>query len=162
MTTVAVRRYKDKVVIAADTQLTWGKERCTTHKLEVLSDGSILGLCGEAVMCDKLRDWWDGGCEGDSPMKVKQDEAGATKDDNDTFVSGLLVDIDGEVFILLNGTDKLKATDEFLTDGSGGPYARMAMQYGASPEEAIKQASKFDVYTNDVVDVIEIELGEET
>lgn len=49
--------------------------------------------------------------------------------------------------------------DEFFAIGSGGPYAMGAMAMGATPEEAVAIASRFDPSTGGEVEVMQLRVS---
>lgn len=53
-------------------------------------------------------------------------------------------------------TSSILSDCRVITFGSGGDYAYAGMMAGLSAEEAVKLAAKCDIYTNDIVDVVEV------
>lgn len=49
--------------------------------------------------------------------------------------------------------------DEFYAIGSGGPYALGAMAMGATPEEAVAIASRFDPGTGSEIEVLQLKVA---
>lgn len=49
--------------------------------------------------------------------------------------------------------------DQFYAIGSGGPYALGAMAMGASPEEAVAIASRFDPGTGSEIEVLQLKVA---
>lgn len=49
--------------------------------------------------------------------------------------------------------------DQFFAIGSGGPYALGAMAMGASPEEAVAIASRFDPATGPEIEVLQLKVA---
>ncbi len=152
MTTIAFKKVDGKVIIGADSQLTWGNVRLKCTKLAVLSDGSVLGLAGGGVLTNKIQEWWEDGRESECPVKEGKE------DEEEESCQGLLVDYEGSVFMLLRGINPIEIDDEFGAIGSGADYARSKLALGADVEDAIKHASQFDIYTDGNVKLMEIVL----
>jgi hypothetical protein len=58
------------------------------------------------------------------------------------------------IFLYAASGKRYRIKDEFFAIGSGAPYAIGAMAMGASPEEAVALASRFDPATGGEIEVI--------
>jgi len=136
MTTVA---WKDGVV-AADTQATSEYGAITGHfvKIELLENGSILAMLGDACTAYPLRDWFLGDRDKDQPGK------------------GMIVVFkrDGRHLLYNDGGWQILAPAAFRAFGSGGELALGAMAAGASAKEAVEIAIRLNVHTGGEVTVL--------
>lgn len=141
MTTVA---YRDGVM-AADTLVSSGDIlRGETSKLWRMADGSLLGLCGQAGFGDVIVAWLHGGANyGERPVIP-----------DDANMWGLWVRPDGTVYAMSSRLVLAPVEATFHAIGSGNELALGAMSMGASAEEAVEVAARFDLYTGGRIDKI--------
>jgi len=137
MTTVAW----DGKTIAADGQRTHGGD-CVVpgdvhNKLHVLKSGSVFAGAGDVGEILMVADWLDAGCKpGDRP-----------KLSNDGF-GGLIAHPRGRCEKIDSNLRPMPVNSRFMAVGSGESFALTAMYLGKTAEEAVRVASKFDVFTN--------------
>lgn len=131
MTTLA---YRDGV-LAADSLATAGGIR-DSEVLKVRKIGRLLTAgCGSGALCEKFVGWVQRGMPGNSPWE------GSGADGN-----SLLVAPDRSLVVFgVNGPWRVDRP--FYALGSGGDIALGAMAAGASAEEAVEIAIRFDVYS---------------
>jgi len=130
MTTIA---YKDGV-LAADTRVTQdGIVLPSTSKI-VKRDTTSVAICGELSVIQAYRkdQKWD--------LLSKEVPWEALT------CGGYLIDSDGATLTIPDG--------DFWAIGSGAHFALGAMAAGATPEEAVKIAARYDTGTNDTVEVV--------
>lgn len=142
MTTIA---YKDGV-LAADTLITCGDHRDGyTEKVKRIG-GVLLAAAGSAIQADRFFEWAQRGFHpADRPSDIPEDEK----------CNWLRVESDGSLSVWANGSSwKTKPMDGMYALGSGSEYALGAMAAGASPEEAVRIAMKFDTKTGGDITVV--------
>jgi hypothetical protein len=144
MTTIA---WKDNLIVA-DTQLTWDKHirGKSTPKILTLPTGIILAGAGNAVDCLKAIRFfsnpeWDS-IDYDLRPKLKSYESIVVINNRVCYTSDLLI--------------PEPVADPFYAIGSGWKFALAAMAKGDSAIEAILFASTIDVYTNDELQIVDI------
>lgn len=142
MTTIAT----DGVTIAADGLGVSGSERVATSlkKLKV-QHGRIYGLTGMSQILEEVIYWHNRGADPAHEFKGLKDP------------DWLLIVVDR--YGLTSYSDMSLYPNSFhypQAFGSGASYAVAAMHLGHSPAEAVKVASKLDVYTGGEIQVINI------
>ena len=141
MTTIC---FKDNI-IASDTQLSWGSERHYTKKITELSrTGIVIACAGMAKAERRAHEIFN------DPGWKSMDLSERAKE-----FSALLFD-GSECFLLTSNYIPIPITDRYIAIGTGAPYALAAMSLGCSAEDSIKVASKFDIYTNNIIETYEI------
>lgn len=95
------------------------------------------GIVGAAGDWDDVLRFWEV-LQG-KPLK----DAGLT---GDSEMEGIEIHPDG-IFLYTASGKRFAIQDQFYAIGSGGPYAIGAMAMGATPEEAVALASRFDPAT---------------
>lgn len=141
MTTIAM---KDGI-IASDTQLTWGSERHYTTKIVELSrSGLVIACAGIARSERRAHEIFS------DPNWKSMDLSERAKE-----FSALLFD-GTQLYLLTGNYIPIPVTDTYIAIGSGAAYALAAMSLGCSAKDAVKVASRFDIYTNDIVEEYEI------
>lgn len=110
-------------------------------KVYKLSNGSLIGVSSAQTGIGRaVREWVEAG--------MKQESLPVPRDKDKFDFDALIVQSNGEC-IMLNGywlpSDPVKS--EFYAIGSGAEFALTAMALGANAEEAVKMASRFDVWT---------------
>lgn len=129
MTTIA---YRDGVM-AADTLVTAGEPHwrwATIDKLFRAQDGTIGGVSGTLPGVALFRDWFETGAFHPPPT------------DGDCY--GIVVRPNGSVEVWPGIPALLPMTAEFIAIGSGERFALGALEAGASAENAVRIAMKYD------------------
>lgn len=137
MTTIA---YRDGI-LAADRLFTAGDIRSGLGSKIGRDGGYRWGMVGDRPGAISLFAWFKGG----KPTKQPEREAGG---------SLIIIYDHGEGEVYSQGTSWPLAEAEFHAWGSGADIARGAMAMGASAEEAVQAAARFDVYTQGPFDVL--------
>lgn len=136
MTTVA---YRDGV-LAADT-LSTCNGLIDDYGAKVWRVGKVLvGAAGSRAVCLKFRDWVAGGMEGDSPM---------ADDANGIVVSSAAV-------VCWSEKGPWPVTAPFYSLGSGYQVALGAMEMGATAEQAVSAARKWDLGTGGEITTLKL------
>ncbi len=174
MTAIAVRKYKDKIVISADTQTTHGDNKKTgiekekmfhnTKKINKIGD-VIVGGAGRVkkiryfarfLETHKVK---DNSFNGVDNLMMDFEEWCKTRDpkgDEEGSVHLILI-IGGKIFLYTeNGF--LQEINEYGAIGSGMYLCIGAMYHGGTPEKAIEAAKEFDLYCGGETQTIEIPL----
>lgn len=145
MTTIA---YKDGVV-AADSLVTEGSRRVGyTDKLYRLHDGSVVALAGSLSLIRPVLRWFENRRSRENPPEE-------VKDDGISEVVRFTPEGDIEVYERGNIVP-FDSLNEFYAFGSGASYALGAMTNGASPAEAVKIASEYDIFTGGDIIVMKV------
>jgi len=141
MTTIAYR----EGILAADRLSVQGstKSRCT--KLFKI-DGHAIGVAGELACGLLFIEWFSGGMRGDCPL-------------NDQTTALVLNLSTGDCRQWESPGAGILVEDEFAAIGSGAGFAYGAMEMGADARQAVRIASKYDVYTGGSVQVIKAQRG---
>lgn len=138
MTTIA---YRDGIM-AADSLATGGDvRRGEVAKLDTLADGTILGLTGSSGLAPLVCAWLAAGAKWEDRPKLPD---GLT-------IGGLLVRPGGTVFVISTNFVLQQVTAEFHAQGSGNEIAIGAMAMGATAEQDVAVAAKFDIYTGGAI-----------
>lgn len=111
-------------------------------------DGSVLGLCGTWVVGAGLIDWLCG--RADAPPSLIDDE-------DDWNV--LWLRRDGLWLIEDRSFRLVPAGADAYAIGSGAQLALGAMAMGATPQQAVKVAAQFDMYTGGRIKTMALETG---
>jgi ATP-dependent protease HslVU (ClpYQ) peptidase subunit len=72
-------------------------------------------------------------------------------------LTGLVLTAKKEIFLFDDYTKWLRIKDSYYSIGSGSSIALGAMSLGCTPKEAVKTASKYDVYTGMGYQVVRFE-----
>ena len=138
MTTIAC----DGKSMAGDTLCTANGSVVAYHrKIERLSDGRIVGSCGDATQCILIRQWL---------------EAGRDKPELDDKVEAIVLNLDGTI----DWWDKRFVPLRYIAPmaiGSGGDYAIGAMLAGQDPVGAVEIAMIRDRNTGGDVETYSLE-----
>jgi hypothetical protein len=129
--------------MAADSQCTRGTTPSPTTKLFRGPDGSVLGIAGDFNQALALIDFVCGRSE--SPP----DFSGAD-------VTVLQLRRDG-IWTYDNSARPIRVDLPFFAVGSGGDIALGAMHMGAAPEQAVKAAIRFDVFSGGRIQTMTLE-----
>lgn len=106
----------------------------------------LIGGCGTATMCSAFMDWVKNGMHGDCPPM----ENGRGPDDPGATCFILL----GELAVSFVGSGAQRVYAPHHTYGSGSDIARGALELGATPEQAVRAALVYDIYSGGEIDVI--------
>ncbi|MCG3204051.1 MAG: hypothetical protein KCHDKBKB_00754 [Elusimicrobia bacterium] len=166
MTVVAVRVFKDKIVMSCDSQGTSGNHK---RSLEALgfhkifqNNGVTVGACGNTMESGLLKIF----IKSHRPKEATQDSMLdfmseffdwlRKKDQNMAVDGAYILVMDGKVFEL----SYFEANEilEYGAVGSGRYVALGAMLMGASPEKAVEAAKTFDLYCGGETHTITINL----
>ena len=141
MTTVA---YRDGVM-AADTGVmdSSGCRYAHVKKIHRCPNGSLVAGAGDMPSVHAIFAWYDRDCPVDELPNIPADDA--------RDVSILIVKPDDTVFYTEKDLQELPIEGEFFAIGSGREGALCAMAAGATAEHAVRIASRFDIYTNELV-----------
>jgi ATP-dependent HslUV protease subunit HslV len=131
MTTIA---YRDGVMAADSACFNEGLYEGEVDKIWPLSDVGLLGCCGEYGAILKVVEWLKAG--GEPKLKPRLSR--------ESEFAGLLVKREGEVMHYQIGLRPLCIMAEFHAIGSGRQIAIGAMAAGASAEEAVQIACRYD------------------
>ena len=162
MTVIATRKYKDKIVIAADSQTTWGDSGKTLSRSKIIKlDNLIIGCAGSGedsalfrifLLTHKLKDATEDDIVtllGDF-MEWKKKKTGDSK-----FLLHFLFISNNKIFeSYCYGVRTVKG--EFAAVGYGMFLALGAMELKADPIKAVEIAIKHDVYCGGEVISMEI------
>lgn len=146
MTTIAFMRRKDgTTVIAADRRVTfYGTIPERTSKIHVIDSNTVLACAGDNVSEYRAIQHFS------HPHWPSRDVVEFSQP-NSEFEAILL--FKGKPYILFGSTAPIPFEGEKFAIGSGGDFARAAMELGKSPSEAVEFASDFDVNTSKEVEI---------
>lgn len=139
MTTIA---YRDGV-LAADTQATDGHGCTNGRVIKVERRGPFLAAsAGQACFARRFLDWFRSGMPGDPEIGNAECNA-----------DGMIFMPDGRI-IEFSPFGSKTVHAEFYSTGSGMDYALGAMAMGATAEEAVRVAARFDNSTGGEITVL--------
>lgn len=95
--------------------------------------GNCIGIAGTYVDCMRFVKWWRAGAEGNVPKM--------------TNVDALVLTRDGRILCFDQDESFFEINDPFAAIGSGAQAALGAMHMGATPQKAVRVASKVDPAT---------------
>lgn len=172
-TILAIRSAEErKAVIAADGQATMGNiiVKSTTRKVRRIYDDKVLvGFAGATADAITLFERFEGKLK-EYGGNLKRAAVELTKDWRTDRVlrrlEAMLVAVNAEALLLISGSgDVLEPDDEIVALGSGGPCALAAaralcrntkMPITEIAREALQEAAKIDIYTNQNIFVEEL------
>lgn len=133
MTTIVYHRG----ILAADSMVTAGGRRFG-FKTKIAKRKSLLAAaCGSSPICRKFIDWFRAGMKGNAP---------SMKFDDDISASAVIFTGDFRfVTFDIEGVNEIDA--EFFVSGSGSRFALGALEAGLHPADAVRVATKHDLYT---------------
>ena len=164
MTVIAVRKYENKIVMAADSQTTWGDNNKTLGYTKIVQQNTLTAGCAGNALDASLFE-----------MFIRTHlPKGATKDDiidflsefvdwknkktgNPKYVGQIILVIDDVIFNIFEYAIYSVVT-EFSAIGSGMFAALGAMELGVDPKKAAEIAIKYDAYCGGEVQCVEIPL----
>lgn len=163
MTTIAVRKYNDRIEIAADSQGNMGNLRVNRQKLFTFpKNGIAFAHCGYAHRCYLFKQYLlEKHCNipGAFPVTTHKifndfrkwalDEKLSLSDSDPNDLESFILVKDGKIYEAnLNDTSiEIVEIDNFYAIGSGCQFALAAMEYDKSPKEAVALASKYNLNT---------------
>jgi ATP-dependent protease HslVU (ClpYQ) peptidase subunit len=167
MTTIIAVQNSKGFVFAADAQVT-DTERPYVHKsmkkvVEV--NGYVMAGAGNSRCCDVILFGWKPPVyDGTEPytfmvskfipeMRKQHEDAGITLKEDEDFV--FLVGFSGKVFHIAGNYAVLETNTGLYGIGTGAAYALGALAQGATIQEAIKVAKKFDINTGGRIQIVE-------
>jgi ATP-dependent HslUV protease subunit HslV len=172
-TTILAVRYKNKVAIGGDGQVTIGNVvmKSDAHKIRKLQNGKVLvGFAGASADAfallerfeAKLKDF-----QGSVPRAATELAKDWRMDRNLRRLEAMMVTLDRDNLLLLSGTgDVIQPTDGVAAIGSGGPYAQAAaralilhsdLEAPQIVRAALEIAADLCIYTNRNIEVEEIQ-----
>lgn len=167
MSVVAVKKYPDKIIIAADSQVSWGKNKTDSEKLGQNGklfkvNGLIVGSAGSTAELSLFRNF----CLNHKPKGMRVDDmlsffvefATWAKTLNPSFIleNHYLIIIKNKIFRCL-GYD-IEEVNRFFSIGSGMFLALGALEMNADPKNAVDVAKKFDLYCSGKVIIFTVKL----
>jgi hypothetical protein len=124
-------------VLVADSQVSSADRIFRTVKILTLPDGSLFGGAGGLADILKVRAWASKGYRGDPPEMS----------DKASFEC-LHIKADGKLWLVDDDLTPMEFIGDYISIGTGSPYAMAAMYLGKSPQEAVAVAAEFDPATS--------------
>ena len=118
-------------VMVADSQATMGGLKMPCLPKITVAGGRLIGAAGDASAINRFVAWF--GTDGKRPRLLKKEEFDA-----------IVVDADGHADHWEEGMEPDRITMPFFAIGSGAELALGAMEMGATAEEAVAVAIKWD------------------
>jgi ATP-dependent protease HslVU (ClpYQ) peptidase subunit len=167
MTTIVAVQNSKGFVFAADAQVTEGDRAYMHPRMTKITEVGeyVMAGAGSSRCCDVVLFGWEppiyDGTEHYKFMVSKfipelrkvHENAGVTLKEDEEFC--FLVGFDKRVFYICQDYSVLVTNTNIYGIGSGAGYALGALAYGASIEEAIKIAKKFDINTGGKIQIVE-------
>lgn len=168
MTTIIAVQARDKVTFGADAQVTGGNGRVANHpqmvKISKRGEYLIAGS-GECAPCDIAQHIWMPPKPSNAEYEdlyhfmiarvvpslkqcFKENEYKWNEVEDDETKFNFLIAIGGTVFELADDMSIALDSKGYYGVGSGSSYAIGALAAGATIEEALKIAAKYDAYTS--------------
>ena len=139
MTTIA---YRDGV-LAADSQVTCGSWRDGTMT-KICKRGDVFAAgCGNAGAVRSFLDWFRSGMIGAPPQMPTDGD-----DETSCYI------FRGRRLLAWEGNRWMTSQADYYAFGTGGRFARGAMEMGATPETAVGVACKIDIYSGGAIEVL--------
>lgn len=141
MTTIAFKASPESFSIASDSACVRGSIQAGTMiKVIASPNHNVAGACGSAIFCQSFLTWVYNGCEGEPPQ--------ATETENNMDLGFFAYDWNGKTMLRVfepGGWLDLEA--DLYALGSGRDVALGALYAGVFPEDAVRSAITFDVYS---------------
>jgi len=167
MTTIVAVQNSKGFVFAADAQVTEGDRAYMHPRMTKITEVGeyVMAGAGTSRCCDVVLFGWKppiyDGTEHYKFMVSKfipelrkvHENAGITLKEDEEFC--FLIGFDKRVFYIGQDYSVLATNTNIYGIGSGAGYALGALAYGASIEEAIKIAKKFDINTGGKIQIVE-------
>jgi 20S proteasome alpha/beta subunit len=139
MTTVV---YRDSV-LASDSMLgSNGAGIGSVKKIWKLKNGNLVGACGTAQGSEKFISYMNGDI---------------SKPESIPALDAILIDTELKVYFCEDNLQTYEVQAPFFAVGSGSKFALGAMEMGASAEEAVRVAMKYDISSGGEVQVLKLE-----
>lgn len=138
----------DGTYLAADRQVTRGGQRGLITKLTRLNTGEVLSWTGHLQNCIGMQHWYCAGAKPNEWDKYRVDPEAAAE---------LVILSEDGLWTFTAGPYPVKVEDPFFAVGSGSEYALGALAMGATAEQAVEIASRFDNCCGLGVDVMRFE-----
>jgi 20S proteasome alpha/beta subunit len=139
----------DGKTLAADKLSTDGTSRRTVTKIHRLSNGAVLGACGDAGQCREMQAWY---CNGAKPEELPPKQR-----DADTAAWLLVIEPGPRILYFQLGPYPILLEDKIFAMGSGREYAMAAMHLGKTAREACEVAIALSPECGQGVDELELE-----
>lgn len=135
----------DGSTLACDSLLTDGSMRAGyMNKIIKLVNGGYVAGCGSAHGGQLVADWMNGVTPAPTDKQMED-------------ISVLYVDVMGDPWFYDGTVSAAIPASKKDALGSGAPYAKVALEMGATAEQAVKQAMKFDIFSGGKVYVVQVE-----
>jgi ATP-dependent protease HslVU (ClpYQ) peptidase subunit len=162
MTVIAVRKYDDKIVIAADSQTTYGDDyKILTATKIVRQDNIVFGCAGSCSDISLFRMF----TRTHKPKAATEDDVvdflsefvdwKKKKTNNADYVSSIIIIMDNVVFRVQSYSVRAPI-ETFFAIGSGMFSALAAMELDADPIKAVEIAIKYNTGCGGKVESLEI------
>ncbi len=163
MTTIAIRKYKDRIELATDSQGTQGGIIVKRQKIFSFDElGIIFTHCGYSDKAYIFKQYLLSKCVNDSAIGspyrifedfrkwVKKNNLSLSSTDDKEDLEGYILILKKEIYIVSINSDCIEILDidNFDAIGSGKAFALAAIDLGKSPKEAIALAIKYDLYSS--------------
>lgn len=173
MTVIAVRKYDNEIVLASDSQTTWGDSKLNDSKQDILTkpsklfqeNGLTVGIAGHVEEASLFKIY----VKTHKPKQADEDSMldflvefldwAKKKDSTFTLKNHYIIIIENKIFMAI-GLD-IQEIKEYGSVGSGMFLALGAMFKGSKPEEAVEVAKEFDLYCNGKVSVFRVPIKKE-
>ncbi|MGA4538665.1 hypothetical protein ACPA54_01555 [Uniformispora flossi] len=150
MTVIAGKIVDDRIVIAADSQVTWGQAKTEGTKLYKIGEALVFGGSGHLRDVNLMRLFLDTHTPASSDERdvlefyAEYVEWAKRKMSGFEAHSSFLFAFDGRLFEIDSDFDVTYA--DFTAIGSGWEYARAALHLGHSPSEAVQVACDLTIF----------------
>ncbi|MCR4308359.1 MAG: hypothetical protein NUV80_07460 [Candidatus Berkelbacteria bacterium] len=135
MTTIAANREQ----MVSDSRVSIAEKGFAYPATKIIkTNGMLVGASGEGGDCTRFLDWARKGFKEKDMPKWKMPHY-----DEDEIV-GIILKADGIYLWTQGGPEPERVEAEFFAIGSGGKAARVALNMGLSPEEAVEKAIEVD------------------
>lgn len=142
MTTIV---YRDGIM-AADSMLTdWGDIKRQTDKIFIMPD-AVIGTAGDDGDILNFLDWWEAGHN--SKKKPRRSSV--------TELHLIIVDATGKASIWAEDYNGEVVKEPFCSIGSGRGVAYGALEMGATAEQAVKAACKWNLNTREPIVMVDV------
>ncbi len=158
MSVIAAKKYENKIVVAADSQISYGgmNRKFPDVKMRKINSDLIIGVTGTAETCGLLWIYFEthslepASCE-KTIMNFITDFVRWRKDyaGGDSFDSSFIIVYKDKIFEVF-GFSIIEITD-YVAIGSGFEMATAALYLGHSPKEAVKVACDLTNYVGEPI-----------
>jgi ATP-dependent protease HslVU (ClpYQ) peptidase subunit len=135
----------DGKTLAADKMLTYNNVISSTTKIRKIN-GHLVGFAGPVATAMEMFEWFKNGCLVEKfPEKQKS---------NDDAIYLFVVKPDGKLFEYCTSPYPYEIEDSIYACGSGGACAIGALEMGATAEQAVLIASKWNSTCGNGIDIL--------